>query len=127
MIVVYLKPGCPYCANTLRIIEENNIKTKKITLETEEQREEIKKKHNYFTFPQIFIEEKLIGGNQEFEQLIGMCEKLNSMMDGIEDDIIKIILKLCCSLSDNNGCKIAKLVEGKKEKKKKISKKHKKK
>ena len=25
MITVYLKPGCPYCANTLRIINERNI------------------------------------------------------------------------------------------------------
>jgi len=126
MITVYLKPGCPYCANTLRIINERNIKAKKITLETEEEREKIKKKNNYNTFPQIFVDNKLIGGNDDFVKLIDMCDNLNNMMNGIDEDIIKILIKLCCELSNEEGCKIAKLVDtSNKKKKKKLSKKKK--
>lgn len=124
MITVYLKPGCPFCQNTENLIDSRNIKANKITLDTEEKRNKIKKKNKFNTFPQVFVDNKLIGGNDDFVRIIDMCDKLNGMLNNINDDVIQIILKLCCEISDGNNCKINKLL--KKQQPKKKSKKNKK-
>jgi len=111
MITVYLKPGRPYCQNTENIIDTSNIKAAKILLHTAEKRNNIKKKNNYNTFPQIFVDGKFIGGDADFVRIIDMCDKLNGMLNSINDDVIQIILKLCCEVSNNNNCKINKLLK----------------
>ena len=84
----------------------------------------IKKKNKFNTFPQVFVDNKLIGGNDDFVRIVDMCDKLNGMLNNINDDVIQIILKLCCEISDGNNCKINKLL--KKQQPKKKSKKNKK-
>lgn len=115
MLTLYLKPGCPYCENTIKIVETKKIQHKKIILDTEEKRDEIKKKHNYNTFPQVFFKDKFIGGNNDFTSIINMCEQLNMLLSEVNDDVLNIVLDLCCELSsDKKNCKIKKLLTQKK-------------
>lgn len=115
MLELYLKPGCPYCANTIRVVESKNIKHKKIILETEEDRNKIKKKHNYQTFPQVFFNGRFIGGDDDFTSIIDMCSTLNTLLNDVNDDVLTIIVDMCCELSTNKkDCKIKKLLTQKK-------------
>ena len=54
MIKIYTLPYCPYCINSLRILNKMNIDYENIIV-NENNKNEIKKKHNYNTFPQIFF------------------------------------------------------------------------
>ena len=54
MIKIYTLPYCPYCINTLRILNKMNINYENIIV-NDYNKNEIKKKHNYNTFPQIFF------------------------------------------------------------------------
>jgi len=56
MIILYVLEHCPYCNNALKLLENNNIKHKKIVVEnTEEAKKFYKKQSGMNTFPQIFL------------------------------------------------------------------------
>lgn len=64
--VLYLS-YCPYTKKAFEFLENQNLKIEKQVID--EIKEELKIKHFYSTFPQIFINEKLIGGFTEISQL----------------------------------------------------------
>ena len=80
MFKVFLKPGCPYCAETISLFKKYNLKYKSHTEPDPEKREILKKKNNMNTFPQIFyISNKKsipIGGNDNLKHKIIFCKKL---------------------------------------------------
>ena len=121
MLELYLKPGCPYCANSISIVESKGIKHKKHILETEEEREIIKKKHKFNTFPQVLYNGNFIGGNDDLVSIVNICEKINMIITDVNDDVLSIVSELCCEL-DKHNCKIKKILTIKKNNKKTVKK-----
>ena len=70
-VTVYTGPRCNFCDAAKRLLQRNNIPYKEINIALEEgKREEMLKKSNGAkTIPQIFIEEKHIGGYVELKAL----------------------------------------------------------
>lgn len=82
MFILYLKPGCPYCKESMELVKKYNLKYKFITENYEDKREILKKKHNMNTFPQIFYlynnTRYKIGGNAELKKKLNHCIKLGN-------------------------------------------------
>tara|TARA_B000000475_G_C15825834_1_gene377732 strand:- start:197 stop:559 length:363 start_codon:yes stop_codon:yes gene_type:complete len=107
MFKIFLKPGCPYCAETVSVLKKNKLKYIEHTEHDFEKRELLKKTNKMNTFPQVFyITDKkpiLIGGNDELKQKIIFCKKLAKT---INNDTIIMDLKLANSIKPSNKIKI---------------------
>ena len=70
-ITVYSGPMCNFCDAAKRLLSRNNLSYKEIDISTEEGlRDEMTKKANgRRTIPQIFFDDKHIGGYQELREL----------------------------------------------------------
>jgi glutaredoxin len=120
MFKIYVKPGCPYCAETISTAKYRKINHKIIELKTEKRREEIKKKHKYQTFPQVFFKSNLIGGNQEFQSIVSKCDQMNTLFDSMTPKILKTVVEICCALSTKkNACVLGTICQKKTIKRKK--------
>ena len=78
-IVVYSGPMCNFCDAAKRLLSRNNLNYNEIDISTKEGlRDEMTKKANgRRTIPQIFFDDKHIGGYQELREL----EKNGSLLD----------------------------------------------
>ena len=82
MIVLYVLEYCPYCNNALKLLEEKNIKYKKIVVEnSEEAKKHYKKQSGMNTFPQIFLKVNKdnflkIGGYNDLVNIIDECNSI---------------------------------------------------
>ena len=110
MFKIFLKPGCPYCAETVLLLNKYKIKYESHTEPDPKQRELLKKKHKINTFPQVFyVSNKisiLIGGNDELKQKIIFCKRLAKT---ITNDTISMDLKIAYSIKPDN--KIKKIIK----------------
>ena len=70
-ITVYTGPMCSYCDATKRLLNKKNIPFKEINIALEEGKMEemLKKSNGMKTIPQIFIEDRHIGGYDELRAL----------------------------------------------------------
>ena len=70
-VTVYMGPMCAFCDAAKRLLHRNNISYKEINVAIEEDKrdEMLKKSNGAKTIPQIFIEEKHIGGYVELRTL----------------------------------------------------------
>ena len=83
MIIIYVLEGCPYCEKALRILNENNMKHKKIVVQTEEEKQYYKKKNKMNTFPQIFLQKTKtetikVGGCDDFMMNLSICNSIKN-------------------------------------------------
>jgi len=78
-ITVYSGPMCNFCDAAKRLLSRNNLNFNEIDISTKEGlRDEMTKKANgRRTIPQIFFDDKHIGGYQELREL----EKNGSLLD----------------------------------------------
>ena len=91
MIILYVLEGCPYCNNSISILEKYKLKYKVITVENNtESKNYYKKLHGMQTFPQIFIQSDKniikIGGNDDLVETFEICnyiKKSNVSIDSI--------------------------------------------
>ncbi|MBL3284440.1 Glutaredoxin [Rickettsiales endosymbiont of Paramecium tredecaurelia] len=81
MVVIYTLSTCPYCLKAKNLLDSKNVKYQEIIVDnyTKEQRDELIKKHGMRTFPQIFINDELIGGCKELHDL-EQSGKLDKML-----------------------------------------------
>ena len=81
-IIMYTGPMCNFCEAAKRLFSRNNIKYKEIDISTKDglRDEMIKKSNRKRTIPQIFFDEKHIGGYVELREL----EKNNQLLDLIK-------------------------------------------
>jgi glutaredoxin 3 len=81
-IVMYTGPMCNFCEAAKRLFSRNNIKYKEIDISTKDglRDEMIKKSNGKRTIPQIFFDDKHIGGYVELREL----EKNNQLLDIIK-------------------------------------------
>ena len=94
LYIIFLE-GCPHSKNALNTIKDIN---KEYKVETVNQRTKEKYKNDSIsTFPQIyyvknnFNNKKLIGGNQEFQKIITLNEKIIKDPNNLNQNIKKFI------------------------------------
>jgi len=64
-VTVYTTDYCPFCDAALALLKSKNIPYEEIDVTKPEAKQALKQKTGWRTVPQIFIDEKLIGGYQE--------------------------------------------------------------
>ena len=81
-IIMYTGPMCNFCEAAKRLFSRNNIKFKEIDISTKDglRDEMIEKSNGKRTIPQIFFDDKHIGGYVELREL----EKNNQLLDLIK-------------------------------------------
>ena len=79
---MYSGPACNFCEAAKRLLARNNVEYKEIDIATEDGAadEMIKKSNGKRTIPQIFFDDKHIGGYVELREL----EKNNQLLDLIK-------------------------------------------
>lgn len=69
-VVIYTKPGCPYCASAKSLLDKRGAKFTEIVASNDaDKRAEMTQRSGRTTFPQIFIGEKHIGGSDDLHAL----------------------------------------------------------
>ncbi len=70
-VVIYTKPGCPYCIRALSLLERKGAEVQDIVAsnDPEKKAEMIQRSGGRRTFPQIFIGETHVGGSDELHAL----------------------------------------------------------
>lgn len=71
-VVIYTKPGCPYCARAMALLDRKKAAYKEIVASMDpETKREMVERSGRTTFPQIFIDGKHVGGCDELHALEG--------------------------------------------------------
>jgi glutaredoxin 3 len=70
-IVIYTKPGCPYCSSALSLLNRKGVEFTEIVAsnDPEKKAEMVEKSGGRATFPQIFINGQHIGGCDDIQAL----------------------------------------------------------
>ena len=70
-IVLYTKPGCPYCHAAMDLLDRKGAEYTEIVASNDPQKKQemIQKSGGKATFPQIFIDGKHIGGCDDIQAL----------------------------------------------------------
>lgn len=70
-IVVYTKPGCPYCTSAMALLNKKGAEFTEIVAsnDPEKKAEMVEKSGGRATFPQIFINGQHIGGCDDIQAL----------------------------------------------------------
>lgn len=70
MVKVYSKNYCPYCKQALALLDSLNVEYENIDItDTPEMIEELSQKSGMRTVPQIFVEDKCLGGFSDIDAL----------------------------------------------------------
>lgn len=70
-VVIYTKPGCPYCAAAEALLAKKGVDYTEIVAsnDPEKKQEMIQRSGGRMTFPQIFIDGKHVGGSDDLHAL----------------------------------------------------------
>ena len=79
-VVIYTKENCPYCLMAKKLLSERHVTFEEIRIDLDSlQREEMIKRSERRTVPQIFINDQAIGG---YDDLAGLAKsgKLDTLL-----------------------------------------------
>lgn len=70
-VVLYTKPGCPYCYSAMALLKKKGVDYTEIVASNDpaKKAEMVEKSGGRMTFPQIFIDGKHIGGCDDIHAL----------------------------------------------------------
>lgn len=70
-VVVYTKPGCPYCTAAMALLKRKGVEFTEIVAsrDPETKAEMVARSGGKSTFPQIFVGDKHIGGSDDIHAL----------------------------------------------------------
>lgn len=70
-VVIYTKPGCPYCIRALALLDRKGATYQEIVASNDpaKKAEMVQRSGGRMTFPQIFIGQKHIGGSDDLHAL----------------------------------------------------------
>ncbi len=70
-VVLYTKPGCPYCTAAKSLLQKKGVEFTDIVAsnDPEKKAEMVQKSGGRTTFPQIFVDGKHIGGSDDIHAL----------------------------------------------------------
>ena len=70
-VKLYVKDYCPYCQSVMSYLAKNQISFEKIELSDKPDiYEALKKETGHYTVPQVFINDKFIGGADDFNKFV---------------------------------------------------------
>jgi glutaredoxin 3 len=62
-VVIYTKPGCPYCARAMALLDRKKVSYKEVVASMDpETKREMVERSGRTTFPQVFVGGKHVGG-----------------------------------------------------------------
>jgi glutaredoxin 3 len=66
-VTIYTKPGCPYCARAVALLERKGVQFDNIVAsnDPEKKAEMVQRSNGKATYPQIFIGDRHIGGSDD--------------------------------------------------------------
>lgn len=75
-VVLYTKPGCPYCIAAMGLLKKKGVAFTEIVAsnDPEKKQEMIQRSGGRMTFPQIFINDQHVGGSDDLHALEGKGE-----------------------------------------------------
>lgn len=68
-VKIYVTQSCPFCHAAINLLKGKGARFEEIDVSDEEDFDELVERTGWQTVPQIFIDEKLIGGFRELTQL----------------------------------------------------------
>lgn len=70
-VVIYTKPGCPYCTAAKALLDKKGVDFTEIVAsnDPEKKQEMIQKSGGRMTFPQVFVGDNHIGGSDDLHAL----------------------------------------------------------
>ena len=70
-VVIYTKPGCPYCAMAEALLARKGVDYVEIVASNDpkKKQEMIQRSNGRMTFPQIFINDRHVGGSDDLHAL----------------------------------------------------------
>ncbi len=70
-VEIYTKAFCPYCARAKKLLQEKGVRYEEyeISMDVERRSEMIQRAHGGHTVPQIFIDDRHIGGSDDLSAL----------------------------------------------------------
>ncbi len=70
-VVLYTKPGCPYCTAAKALLDKKGVDFTEIVAsnDPEKKQEMIQKSGGRMTFPQVFVGDKHLGGSDDLHAL----------------------------------------------------------
>ena len=71
-VLIYTRPACGYCARALALLQRKGVAYTEIgdaAFDPEKKREMVQKSNGGSTFPQIFIDDRHIGGSDDLMAL----------------------------------------------------------
>ena len=70
-IVIYTKPGCPYCFAAMSLLKKKGVDYVEIVAsnDPEKKAEMVERSGGRMTFPQIFIDGRHVGGSDDLHAL----------------------------------------------------------
>lgn len=70
-VVLYTKPGCPYCIAAMGLLKKKGVAFTEIVAsnDPEKKQEMIQRSGGRMTFPQIFINDQHVGGSDDLHAL----------------------------------------------------------
>lgn len=70
-VVLYTKPGCPYCIAAKALLDRKGVAYQEIVAsdDPEKKAEMVQRANGRATFPQIFVGETHVGGNDDIQAL----------------------------------------------------------
>ncbi len=70
-VVIYTKPGCPYCTSAKALLDSKGADYTEIVASNDpaKKQEMIQRSNGRMTFPQVFIDGKHIGGSDDLAAL----------------------------------------------------------
>ena len=74
-VVIFAKPGCPYCAKAKALLESNGLVYEEVTLGKGITSSTLRAVSGKGTAPQVFIGGRLIGGSEELERYFADRQK----------------------------------------------------
>lgn len=70
-VVLYTKPGCPYCIAAMGLLKKKGVAFTEIVASNDPERKQemIQRSGGRMTFPQIFINDQHVGGSDDLHAL----------------------------------------------------------
>lgn len=79
-VTMYYSETCPFCKNAEKLLEKKGVSINKICIDDDDEAlEAMKKRSNRDTVPQIFIDDKHIGGFDDLSEL-DMDDELDPLL-----------------------------------------------
>lgn len=87
---VYALENCPYSMNAVRLLQDNNVPTQ-VKWITRDEKDRVKAKHGWETFPQVYWGAHKVGGFEQLDKLIRVAKACRDFTPGTMDALCSVV------------------------------------